>query len=501
MNWREVFGGGDVPFAALFRDLALKARGRLDAKRLSAECLDRLEEHLVERLSDLCAPAMQGLFERFRKAGRGGFARFVETGPLDSLFARYPVLGKLAESVREDWVAAARELGARLDRDWPEVLRLAGVGAGGEAASSLRAGLSDPHHGGRSAVRLDFAGGRAVVYKPRGMGAEAAFEKTLALLGMRAARTVDKGEYGWQEFIAAEECRSEQEVQQFYRCAGALLCVLYLLRGSDAHMGNVIAARSDAVLVDAECMLQPALLHDREGDIARPDEGALAGLLLRTAFLPRPESGGADLSGIGGAAGQLTDFRVPEWRDVNTDAMSLRMRAGRIKGQPNRARFGGTPVDATLYGAEIREGFAGAWRKIAELRRKKGGMEKLLAPWQEVDVRFLLRPTREYVEMINASLRPSCLRDACVRRERIARMLREGLIYEAFEAGEARAIERLDIPRFTVPAGGGGVVPVKRCGLEAARRRLAAAGDESLWRAERVLKALWILMDKDAFLH
>ena len=68
---------------------------------------------------------------------------------------------------------------------------------------------------------------------------------------------LDRGDYGWVEFVEQEACASVAEVRAYFALAGGLVCLTHVLRGSDLHMENVIATRRGPVLIDLEMLLQP----------------------------------------------------------------------------------------------------------------------------------------------------------------------------------------------------------------------------------------------------
>ena len=76
---------------------------------------------------------------------------------------------------------------------------------------------------------------------------------------LRAARLVIRDGYGWSEHLAAEPCRSDQEAVQYFRRAGALIALAWLLDATDLHCGNVIAHGPWPVLIDLETALHPRL--------------------------------------------------------------------------------------------------------------------------------------------------------------------------------------------------------------------------------------------------
>src|ERR1700733_6290821 len=126
--------------------------------------------------------------------------------------------------------------------------------------------LSDRHGGGRSVGAITFDSGLKLIYKPRDLGIEAwfaDFQTRLNSLGaplpFRPPCVLPREGYGWMECVAHRRCRDHNELRSFYRNAGALLCLLHLLRATDCHFENLIACGESPVFVDAETLFQPSL--------------------------------------------------------------------------------------------------------------------------------------------------------------------------------------------------------------------------------------------------
>ena len=89
-----------------------------------------------------------------------------------------------------------------------------------------------------------------LVYKPRNLGTEVAYGELLEWLNeqpeidlpLRTLKIVDRQDYGWVEFAAAQDCEDEEAVEGYYKRIGMLLCLLRVLSGTDFHIDNIIAA-------------------------------------------------------------------------------------------------------------------------------------------------------------------------------------------------------------------------------------------------------------------
>src|SRR5262249_26293281 len=140
-----------------------------------------------------------------------------------------------------------------------------------------------------------------------------------APFGFRTLAVLDREEYGWMEFAAAEPCQTPAEVARFHERLGGLLAVLYALAATDCHYENLIAAGEHPVVVDLESLFHPQI---QRGKQARPHEDLRSQFalhsVLRVGLLPfqigqRDGFEGVDISGVAAVAGQPTPEKVIQW--------------------------------------------------------------------------------------------------------------------------------------------------------------------------------------------
>ena len=463
----------------------------------------------VELLSQICGGPLLAAFtifrdgdaRRFRASGDEiyrDFCGLMRGDALAAFFVEYPELARLVDVCNSDWRDAHREFLVRLAADFGE-----------EKVVNIEPSLSD-RHGGRTVMGVTFASGRKLAYKPRDMALEGCYFGLLGWLnaqgapvGQRVVEIVERAGYGWAEWVEHEPCQDENQVRDYFTRAGALQCLFYVLHATDTHMGNVLAAGGYPVLVDAECLLQPR----RFGDEDDAEEEALEDL-LSPGFLPRPQvgrGGAADFSGLGGDGGEATEFRVPAWSAVNTDAMSLRFVPGVLLSQNNAPVVDGARAEVRDYSGEFLAGFEKMYRFVVDRHARLLAREGPLEAMFSARARVLLRSTREYVAILNRSLHPRFLRDG----KRRAEMLREwvgrdplGLSAEILDH-EAEALGDLNIPYFSAAAGevklraDGGVSLADYfhvAGREVAAGRLRAMSESNLQGLLGSLRSLLTLL-------
>lgn len=480
-----------VPFAHVFAPLAAGVRERLASvldsapERLAPSLLDAAERRLVREMATLCAPTLMLAWSAVRAADQelawsatpdatapnaaaplidrayARFTRRLRDGGLAALLLDYPVLARLLATTAEHWSAATGALCARLIDDHALLGRVfAASGPPLGAAVDAEFGLSDPHRGGETVCIARFASGRAVVYKPRGLGIEQRFYTLLrwltaqgAALPLRALTVVDRGTYGWAEYAEPAPCRTRAEAARYAERMGALLAVHHALGGSDLHFENVVACGEHPVVIDAEALLQPALCTPEAGSGDGPPP---VRTVLQTGMLGQWRVGddGAlyDLSGITGRPGAAAPVRRAVWDAVNTDRMASRTVLG---AQPGPARVNDGPdVGAPDLVANVKRGFARMYDLLLARRAD------LLAPGGPVHdmaggrVRFLLRHTAAYGAVHRRALHPRYLSDGADRSIELDALSRTYLS-EPEPGGtwplldeELAALEQMDVPVF-----------------------------------------------------
>jgi type 2 lantibiotic biosynthesis protein LanM len=337
----------------------------------------------------------------------------------------YTVLARLVLATMTRWSDYLCEFLTHLQADWPQICALFFSANDPGLLIETLAGAGDTHRGGRSVIKLTFSCGQRLVYKPRSMAIDVHFQALLSWLNahgdhpaFRTLRLLERGTYGWSEFVAAESCTTSEEIARFYQRQGAYLALLYVLEASDFHYENVIAAGEQPVLVDQEALFQPRTNGDNTSLPADPGSKALSFSVLRVGLLPQrfwlnQEHEGMDISGLGGQEGQQVPYLIPSWQDAGTDQMRLTRQSAIMSGKENRPRLHDQSVDILTYREDIVYGFTGMYRLL--LHRQAELLAGPLADLAHDEIRLIVRSTRMYFELLRESAHPDVVRDALDR--------------------------------------------------------------------------------------
>lgn len=508
-----------APIVATASEALQRRAPAMPAERLSGAARGALARELLSQLATASAPLLYGEFERYRAArtpaGRelsptrafDEFARDSRAGGLDRLRLEYPAWARLMATLVDRWSDASAELIERLNADWRALEAGFGDGRGalGEVIE-VEPGLSDRHNGGRTVHGILFSSGARVVYKPRDLGPEAAVYGLLSWLGrrggevdLRAPGMLLRSGYGWMERIAPAECADDREARAFYRRAGGLLAVLYLLGATDCHAGNLIAAGPHPVLVDLETVTQPDLDPEEES------------VLLLTGLLPlwKPGLDGIlyDVGALTGTVGLERTLSIWRFCAINTDEMQMAVEYRSEPSTESRLLLDGQLLQAGRYADDVVSGFSSAYRAILLERERLAAPAGPLAAFRRLHVRYLVRPTLSYAACIYRSVAPELLRSVGGRKAELERMLADGSARmpssdadaaPAVRRAETEALLDLDVPYFTVRADSKGLETnsgrvagalFARTGFRVLQRRLARMSEERLEAAVGVIRA------------
>jgi type 2 lantibiotic biosynthesis protein LanM len=388
----------------------------------------------------------------------------------EAIIDEYPALARLMTATVERWLETTLELLRRVAEDRSTIERRLSKGTKLGPLVAVQSGLSDPHRGGRTVAILTFASGQKVVYKPKSLAVDVEFQRLIRWLNTtglefehRTLTVLNRGAYGWVEFAERASCDTVEEVRSFYFRQGSMLALLHLLRATDMHFENVIAAGAYPILVDLE-----TLFHHRRPSGGNPSSSDRALLaiqesvfsvgLLPVFALERGPGGGVDFSALGGRAGQQFPHPTPMLEDTDRDTMRIVLKSAVTAGAGNRPGLGDRPIDASAYGEKVVEGFVETYSRLVE---ERPALETRLESFGEVEVRHIVRPTFHYTFLLNSSLHPDFLHD--------------GL-------GPERALNRLWSPVLSQP-GLRDVVPFERADL--------LAGDVPIFTARPGSRDLW----------
>lgn len=275
--------------------------------------------------------------------------------------------------------------------------------------------LSDPHHKGRSVIRVTLSDKSQWYYKPRSGRREAAWKCYIAAVNsagfapsLSAANVHTCRGHCWMPSVQARRCANAQERDKLAQRVGALLYLAHIFKAVDLHGANIVHCGQYPVLVDCESFFHPEtrLPVNREG----------ASSLLRTGMFV----------GVNRNADWPLTGSVP-------------------CGHPSNASCKNRKVERSQ---EVILGFQ-AMHDFLQSQKDNRLLKSAQAQLQRLPTRHIYRPTAFYYHILRASLGSRMLRNPNKRHGFLHGQLSDGLCSPRTVRSEVLQLLVGDIPFFS----------------------------------------------------
>ncbi len=478
----------DVPFghllAPMVKDAWLRLEDRLEPAVLapiSDQARASLRRDLAERLIEVCGRAWYAEFTSDRPQGTtvqlrlgappsGRDDRYRQwcqrqcDDQLADVLGRYPVLGRLMATVSQQWAISTAAMIDRLADHRAQLASQLAVPVDA-AVEQITTGLSDRHRSGQTVAILRFAtptGPISVVYKPKDLRIDRQLQRVCAAVNIhfgdealhRISVVTGSGDYGFTSFVE-RRLPPESDLGTFYRSAGRMVGVLYLLGGTDAHFENLIVSGTSLALLDAETLFDTTWAGRRDDSdfVTSFADSVLATGMLPGWHLAGSEQAVYDPSALGAEHPATTAGSHSEWLHVNTDDM---------------VRQAGTPADISALSlpvpagrpnpvADYVEHLIAGFQEVHRACRDSPLRERLVTEvraFHSLPRRLVLRGTRVYAVVQQQALAPGALTSGQHRGVALEPLTRSSLIgpgsppqWRVLHA-EFTDMENVDVPYF-----------------------------------------------------
>jgi type 2 lantibiotic biosynthesis protein LanM len=323
---------------------------------------------------------------------------------------------------------------------------------------------------------------------------------------LRRLTVVAADDHGWIEYVEPVPCPNE-DVHALHRRHGATLALLYALSAADCHFENIIAAGAYPVVVDLETLFyafppaDPKQLGAAEQAVLDSTLGSVLGVgLLPTRRWSNASTRSIDVSGFGARGDEWVRAKGPQWEYALTDEMRqvVRERSSTVLADAvNEQR----EQDALFnFVDDIAGGFAVAYRALLENRRELLRADGLLAAFDRVETRSIVRPTAHYLFTLLSASHPAFLGEGVNLDRRFDRLIAadDGRPPDSpITAGERADLWQMDVPIFRTQPGcrdiwrsDGLCIPrfLAESGLERARRRISTMSESDLERQQWLIR-------------
>ncbi|SFQ22743.1 type 2 lanthipeptide synthetase LanM family protein [Salibacterium halotolerans] len=339
-----------------------------------------------------------------------------------NMLDKYPVLLRMMKSIEKNFLHHCTLIIKRFQDDYSQIENMLGKKAGKLRRLTIDAG--DTHRNGSSVAVLECENDK-IVYKPRSLKADCLYEKVIACFNeqnkqdLKTTKTLDKGDYGWQEFIRFSPCSREEDAGIFYKELGMHLGFVYMFKGTDFHYENIIAQEAKPILLDLETLFQPTL--DFRGGAREDQPLQLFDFLSQTVYksllldnISHPEeTGSKNLSGLSKMENQAYDEEQVLY--PGTDHICIKKVTVEMDRSMNLPICNGRVMEVFGFEKEFMEGFEHVYRFF---QAHADMVIAIIRAFPDFPVRIIVRPTYIYASFLQALLHPKYL-GRSEERERI----------------------------------------------------------------------------------
>ncbi|MFV9830543.1 hypothetical protein A4A36_10855 [Bacillus subtilis] len=440
------------------------------AEIAATNCLHALLDYHVWRL---CQKTFVYEFHKYRESlsypadpsSTKAFDRYVSSIDKELIskwFTKYDCLRKMVTQSVNNTCSFIEDVCGNFSKD-AALLLSEGLISRGSRLQTIMPLESDPHNGSKVVLCLEFKPSKKILYKPRSLEIDVIidrlFSDTLKFDSLQnrspVAHTVNRGEYGWQEFVQHTPIIQSEAGGAYYNlglCAAVFSC----LGATDLHDENIIFNGVFPYFVDLETSLQPAynrtcdLLDELMEEMLSYSIAATSIIPAKLITIPRKVLVGA----INTPYPQKTNEMVFTLKNPGTDAVDI----AKEKINVNR-----TTVPITLtsnqapdplpFQEDFLKGYSDGYEKMMDKR------EQIYSIFTDIQclIRVVNRPTVQYYLMLDACLFPENLVDDAAINQVLKylkppKLIRDSEIAKSILEEEIRSIKIGDIPYFSMKA-------------------------------------------------
>lgn len=385
-----------LPYAECFLE-SLKSKLPDNAK-------EKLHLELVKELSTFSEIILQHSLDSFVLEGNTEIEIF--TAKMNqSLAVDFPVLDYMMKQKTANF---SRHISKIIDRFYNDYEKIKAVFKLSEVQiTDIDASLGDGHNGEGTAL-IHLSNKTKLIYKPRNVNLTNSYNVLInwinqkLKLDLKTFQALDCGEYGWLEFVNNEEITSENDLEEYYHKAGALLATAYLLGSKDCHRENVIASGKNPVIIDHETIIQPFLSNGLINN-SWDDQCKIPNLsVLENALIVNDDTG-VPIHFAGYGVHNNLQATELEKRIINPNTINSK-RVTRFLftkiAENNIPKFKDNYIFPTNYSSSFLEGFSIVYDLFSNNKEELKSLNSPIEVFKNQEVRYVWRPTFIYFKIL-----------------------------------------------------------------------------------------------------
>ncbi|WP_413441825.1 type 2 lanthipeptide synthetase LanM [Synechococcus sp. MIT S1220] len=506
-NQKSTFGDENIPFVDIWEPLSEyytnEVRKHLKKTEvninLSPKVYTSLGAALCTKLSEISIHALYEEFISKRTAGQlltasvlcknssqkipnefyKNFVNELKEDRLRQFFKIFPVLEQHITRTVDLSLKYSLEIISRLSNDQEFISRSFNYASSTFTVEDIILNQGDLHNGGKTVAILKLKtkkGAKKLVYKPRSLAIDESYNKFIQQCNnfsnykIMHLRVLNMGTYGYAEYIEHKVCSDKNQLKYFYRNAGRITAILYILGCTDCHHENLIATEKDLILIDCETLLEPELANEgysikyapnrnREQIINTQFRQNYDESVVRTGLLPNwhyigKERIPIDVSAFGISPPVNKTLSTIGLGNINTDAMTYKTIERTAEIATSLPVSYGEKNPFSEYLDEFVSGFQQQLINIQAIKAKLTQKNGVIDSFSQATRRIVLRDTYIYKSIFNEMIQPAALSSFLYQGLIVEKLSRSFLVYEDKPKNwpifheESEHLHNLDIPYF-----------------------------------------------------
>ncbi len=308
--------------------------------------------------------------------------------------------------------------------------------------------LGDKRNSGKCTVRCKI-NEDYVIYKPESGRIFELYGKLIKLVSgddnYKILNMLQGNKYFWAEHVTNYRCNTESDIREFYKNAGFMLALAYLMNAVDIDDRKVYAVGKYPVLIDAETLSSTNLFSKKMTKGKKLFDRSV----FKTAIIPMHYSREnkdiiehnalGDVIFVARSESDITD----EFTSKAKERWEVRKYKGKHTHLP---KLSGESVPVWEYVDDVIEGFDEGYDNIMD---SLPAIYKLLKDYENTKIRISLRNREFYSQMLKKLNSPELLKDKETTQDYIKLVFTDSSIDEYSLKHEIQQLMRGDVPYFT----------------------------------------------------
>ena len=253
----------------------------------------------------------------------------------------------------------------------------------------IELGKGDIHRIGHNAAKVILSNNEKIYYKSYISTKHLKYKNVCTYLfenlnySYKKIKYLSRSNYGWEENIENESCKTGEEIKRYYYRMGIHLFLAYSLGATDLHGENIIAHGEYPVIIDMETYPGFIPHFDRSSTKDKAETSLrerIVTSVMRTGMLPVLTWGRGNnrvlISAMNMNGKIRTPFKVPVVKDDKTSNIHIEYEQVEFEMEECIVRLNGEAVNSAEYTEYLVQGFQAAYLEMMKDEKIKAMLEK-----------------------------------------------------------------------------------------------------------------------------